>query len=95
MWEGRGAKELWQGLRGYSALVEEEIPEMINSIFSLKINKYDLPLPSQCQIWSSCLPLLHCQMLQVEVGEAVGEWEPVEGLQPCQGPGFGWEVGEG
>ena len=95
MWEGRGAKELWQGLRGYSALVEEEIPEMIIFIFSLKSNKYDLPLPGQCQIWSSCLPLLHCQMLRVEVGEVVGEWEPVEGLQPCQGPGFGWEVGEG
>ena len=36
MWEGRGAKELRQGLRGYSALVEEETPEMIIFIFSLK-----------------------------------------------------------
>ena len=33
VWEGRGAKELWQQPRGYSAVVVEETPEMINSIF--------------------------------------------------------------
>ena len=38
VWKGRGAKELWQGLRGYSALVGEETPGVINAIFSLKYN---------------------------------------------------------
>ena len=41
VWKGRGARELWQGFRGYSALVEEETPEMINSIFSLKFNGHN------------------------------------------------------
>ena len=95
MWEGRGAKELWQGLQGYSASVEEETPDMINSVFSFNNYRYGSPLPGQCQIWSSCWPRLHCQRLQVEVGEVAGEWEPVEGLLPCQGLGFEWEVGEG